>query len=270
MDPIEEENVRRYLAQDGLMCIRRYQTPPKTADNDNGILFLTLFYLNRYLAGDYETEGKFNNEYFKDRSSFMETLGRLKVPDTPLTHRNPGRYSSLNSHDNLVGHVIGAVVFNLPDEIEAILTWGIKTGFTFNNQRPDTYRVRAWVQGSEISFLKLCRGYVPTLFQSLWWGLSVLYNAIFQLKHKFLRQGLHHSEAQLLWARQECLMIQKKRYERKLNKFHYFGVSILKDFWDWRKRIATLNLGYSYIAGKYFRDSHHPVVTKAKQLPRGV
>lgn len=146
---------------------------------ENGILFGVYFY--------YLIEDRLDHD---DETRFIEALISCEV-DYGLYDRHQTK-DDLNSHDNYIGIVAGAILFSLPTVIREIVRHGEKNYWFYDNTGEDN--PKAWRRGSDIAYYQLADKKTPSIFNMAWLGIDTVISSF---------QGIeeHSSEKLLVWVR---------------------------------------------------------------------
>src|SRR3990167_3749049 len=170
---IKQEILDNWMSEDGLLCLdpvnNEGERPPhgeaefRTAQNDNGLLFVTEFY---YLCS---IHGILTDS---DKSRFESTM-KLLTKKTGLYHKNPGRVWRNSTHDDYIGIVSGSILFgtNHAKEVE---DYGSKNFYYYNNTTDNKFRFKYFRQGSDVAFYKICAGKIPNPISYLWMAIRIL------------------------------------------------------------------------------------------------
>ena len=244
-----------WIAKDGLMSLKYNYFKPayheggvNTCDNDNGILYLVEYYWlcksQNYIGGT-------------DHIQFVHCLNRLADVDG-IYNRNPGRTERHQSHDDYVAIVAGSVLFGT-DHAMQIISAGMKTGFTFDNQNPGTFNIKRWRQGADIAFYKMATTNAPTMWNFIWFVGKILHNTT---QFGALARGKHISEPLLNWLRLKSIELVEKRDGKIIRArkfmFMYKILGYARDFWIWRLKRATNGKGIELVFKRYFLQEGHP------------
>jgi hypothetical protein len=170
MHPIAQEYFDRWIAPDGqgkleLDDEREGFVPesPRITRNENGQLF--------YVMTMYEFEKKnILPPEAKDNFSKILMLSRLK---SGLFYRRYLDKGIRQSHDNIVGIAAGSVLFDTRDATD-IAVYGSMNGWCFNVQKPEEWDIRCCIQGGDVAVLKILAGWIPTIWEMVWFFVGRL------------------------------------------------------------------------------------------------
>ena len=157
MQEIVDSFYRDYVSPNGLALLGKGD-----GENDNGILFLGIFVMlmhDRNLLTELDITRSFNA--IKGIEIYPGLFAR--------THLN----DKMDSHDNSVGVCALSVIFNFAFARQ-LVEYGTQTGFCYNNLHPGDFEARAARQGGDIAFYKICAGYTPTIWETVWLCVGIL------------------------------------------------------------------------------------------------
>lgn len=212
---LKQEWLTNYVAGDGLAdgMPGRNKTPGidgstyTTVPVDNGILFAVEGY---FLWSHHKMLDQ--SDVFRYRKSLRETQA---FADTPgLHHRNPGRATEDNAHDNVAAMICGCALFDNQRRLRELYDWGSAHSYlwlvyTYNNVHPDIIDKKRWIQPSDAFIMHLALGNMPGPLETLWFWLKMWHTSKYQMSR--LRSGIHISSALLNWIRLKALDAVKHR-----------------------------------------------------------
>lgn len=273
---IKDDADRHWFAKDGTMCLEWHGIPPETAPNDNGALFAVLFYWFCHKLGILDEADKFR---------FRNMEIRLRSSKSPgLHHRNPGRKTRDEAHDNPRALISGAVLFDLPNIIYNINTYGIQNGYVFENVDMESddldphlierkkswwykilgFDITRWRQGSNVAFYKLAMAWMPTPWNLIWMLGGYLITAFKKVKDESGVVRFSTDEHFLNWI--EFLAIEIKYEQMKNSKIRWLSffkfIFLVRDFWKMMLARKTDKRGMEAIVKGYFDppdDRQHPI-----------
>lgn len=178
----------------------------RTAGNDNGPLF-------RIIADAlFKKRGVL---VWKDWLNTQEMLNAIRL-EPGIYARNPNR-RDLEALDDYCAIVSAQVITTgrFSWVAEDVVSHGVQTGYTFNTGSPKDFMLRAWKQGSDVCHYKLARGFMPTLWELLWFWLGLVVNAFQPVPPRC-------SEWQMSWLR---VLTIEALWKHRLNDF--------RDSWKW-------------------------------------
>ena len=222
-----------YFDEVGLMTLK----PGEKCDN--GILFLSIYHVLNHLLGQHT--GSFE---------YTQTIHACEV-EPGLFHRAPGRNKDTEGFDDYVGVCAASVFLEQPQLAEAIVEYGNKHGWNFNNTEPGKFALWGWRQGAEIAFANICMGRRPELAQFIWLCLSFVWAGLAYGEDKM-------SEHQLTWLRGEA--IKKVGLEKWAQPWFVLAHS----FWHLCVWVRFGSLGR--IFSGYYEDPRHPNRVMAETL----
>ena len=234
-----------YIAESGLMRLdlddKRRVTVGNylinTVKNENGILFLSVFYVLLDLLGL-----KPRNAIIDDVS---ETIKRLEVKPG-LYRRNTFADTRYEQHDNYVGIIALSMIYDLPYAID-IAVYGERSGYNYNNVVPGSWRLQQQRQPGETAFYKLCAGFRPGPIEFLWLVAGFIIN-IFRLRRDA-------SVDQLTWLRLFSLRKSFSKFPELYGPMRLVLTGIMA-VWQWRFRRKYVSV--STLMRSYYNDKDHP------------
>lgn len=243
-----------WFAEDGLMKLDPWDerapfgnAPFKTVNNANGILFKAIYELLCFRSG-----------ILKQRDDFLDTVDRLEDKTFEGMYlRHPEDHISNEAQDNTAGICAGSMLYSHTIAPQRIVSRGTRNGFNFNNLGP-TWEAWAQRQGGERALYSLAAGFIPDLFDWIWFCGGVLFNAF---GGKPTTRN-HVSDAQLAWIRLEGLT-------------HRIGATdlpfwvaptywIVRELWNWRTEVKY---GHELMPiALYYTQPDHPNRVMANKL----
>lgn len=170
MHPLVAEYYERWVAPDGggkldLDDERDGFKPesPRITKNENSQLFYVMALYQMERAG-----------IMPDRANldFFRMLKLSEVPKHPgLYYRRYMDQGIRQSHDNIVAIAAGAALFK-SHHAKLIAGYGHMFGWCYNVQEPLVWDIRTCLQGGDIAFIKLCAGYIPTVWEMIWLAIG--------------------------------------------------------------------------------------------------
>lgn len=171
MHPIAQEYFDQWIAPDGqgkleLDDEREGFVPesPRITRNENGQLF---YVMTMY---EFEKKGILPQQEAKDNFIKMMDLSKLKPG---LFYRRYLDKGIRQSHDNIVGISAGSVLFGT-EHAKEIAFYGAINGWCFNVQDPEKWDIRTCIQGGDVAVLKILAGWVPTIWEMVWFFVGRL------------------------------------------------------------------------------------------------
>lgn len=159
----KQEVLDHYMDKDLLVTIDRDPTPWSTG---NGLLYTGLFYTLLTLRNELTKE---------DCERFEKAVRGCEVDGYHgLYHRNPGRTTDLEAHDDYIGIAAGSFFTNTPMARE-IWTYGDCNSWCFNNLDPGKKSPNVW-QGRFIGivcFYTMAAKEDPSFFQKLLFNSAI-------------------------------------------------------------------------------------------------
>lgn len=243
---IKDDVYANWLASDGLMMLdpgdhqASFQGSPypNTVHNENGILFLTVFYLLCKIAQAVDV---------RDFTNFAKAHNALIVPGHPgLTNRHFGD-PMLDSADNYAARVLGGVIFDIPIA-EFICAESPFIGL-FNNTRPHWPSLAAIRQPGEMAFYRLCAGRETSGLSLAWFcaGTEIMLN-----------KTADYGGMQLSWVRMQALRYKLVRNEIPTDAQP--TIAKLSENWD-REMLSQYGTPLGFLS-KYYAPGH-PIVRLA-------
>lgn len=194
--------------------------------NDNGILFAMYGY---YILNDL---GLINAT---DRDRFDMSRRMLQV-QPGLYNRSIHPSQFLEAHDNYVGWVAGAVLFDKEDIIRSIIDYGERKGWNYNNMEPGVWKLEAQRQPSEAAFYKICAGDCPGFVEMLWLCIGLA----------FFGKGL------LSWLRVKAMKLALKK-SSCLPGLYTLALNLAMLAWGARAN------SIKQMIHAYYQDKSHPI-----------
>ena len=149
---------KRFIsAKDGLLCL--YPSDEyRGVDNQNGILFLTYWY---FLLEDHGIL------HPAEKDLWIRAVEKLRVVPG-LFARSPEDRSN-SSHDNDKAIAAGSILCDSPNFAEELVTYGLKTGYSYDIENPGKVNYRWWRWGGDVAFFKLATKTMnPSPWELLW------------------------------------------------------------------------------------------------------
>ena len=252
--------VSNWIAPDGGMSLNEnnflqpYQPGrPKTADNDNAIHTLAVYiFLKRRLA---LIKNNFSIvDFTKEREWAFRFMTLTQSTVHGLYHRNPGRFTYVNSHDNYLGMAAICIIFFQPYVFESINShWPI-----WNNHKPGEVefvqdRPSGLFQPHTWFIMWLAEGKTSTWLQTIWHIGNLIFTSHF-VKHNFQHDS--HINA---WLRMEAT-------EMCLDKFGFLKRWMIKLAHKLnREKVDKKSGSYGHYFVTYYHHDH-PIHRLAKEI----
>lgn len=215
---------------------------PRITKNENGQLFAVMAYYQMHEIGILPDEFSFD---------FLKMLELSEVPFFPgLYYRRYKDSGIRQSHDNIVAIVAGSLLFRT-HHAAMVGMHGLKYGWCFNVQEPNSWDIRTCLQGGDIAFIKLCNGWVPTIWEVLWFTIG--------------RIVVPHDagKVNLSQLRFKALRLAKERY-KTMPTWVWFFIDVANVFFDLRHKEHGR---YDWAIDKYFfRDGLNSIYIKLQRL----
>ena len=257
---IRSEWAEKWLSQDGSGKLDLADECPafpgftKTrVINENGILFLTymliLLQKRELISSD-------------DKNRFITLVYQLFV-EPGLTNRHPGNNITRESHDNIVGCAVGAMMCGALGINAALYAYGVKNGFCYNNISPGKYDIRCLIQGSDAAVVAICSANQPPLWSWVWFLGGLLLNAFTSKNSK----SNHASSALLRWCAAEGVELAFEKFQG-FPWWMTLSFRVCKAIFDLRLKMRY-GSGISGAMRLYFhREGQplHPCVRMAEEL----
>lgn len=136
---------------------------PRITKNENGQLF--------FVMTCYEMDKK--NILPDEAAQNFTKIMSLSECKPGLYYRRYKDVGIRQSHDNIVGIAAGSVLFET-HHAKRIAEWGERSGWCFNVQAPFIWDIRCCIQGGDVAVLKILAGWVPTIWEMLWFFIGRL------------------------------------------------------------------------------------------------
>jgi hypothetical protein len=236
-----------YISECGLMRLdledRRRVTVGNylvnTVKNENGILFLSVFYVLLDLLGLRPREAIIDD--------VSETIKKLEVKQGLYrrnVYPNDTRYEQ---HDNYVGIIALSMIFDFQYAVD-IAVYGERSGYNYNNVVPGGWRFQQQRQPGEVAFYKLCAGFRPGPIEYVWLVAGLVIN-IFRLRRDA-------SVDQLTWLRLFSLRKSFGRFPEFHGPMRLVLIGIMA-IWRWRFKRKYVTV--STLMRSYYNDKDHPI-----------
>ena len=239
-------NIKDYIAEDGLMSLTSRSEDGmrpghgtsrlETVNNDNGILFRTLYmYLTNY----------------EDNYTYAVVMTESKVEG--LYHRNRGRINYINSDDNLLAMASGCLRVGDASMFKKIN----KHFFIWNDENPGhlqlkvKFRPSGFFQPHVWAMFQMASGLLWEPLSAFWLFTNLLVNSWFYKKKQFDRK-------MILWLRCRSIEENSKKIFFLYRPFIKWAVK------QFKKR--TIKEGGAQIYFSYYFNKQHPNYIESRGL----